>query len=135
MKTVSLFLLLIFSFLYSCHQTDKATPATLTLTLVDGYGPFNPGFSKLGNERQTNPDAQEPWRKMCLNVRGIPANWSNVDKAMVWLNTNQLVYQNFIQGTFTKSQYNECRKYWKLTTDTSQLSRKPIKCYVYTLRM
>ncbi|ADB37553.1 peroxiredoxin family protein [Spirosoma linguale] len=134
MKTVSLFQFLISVILYSCHQTEKATPATLPLTLVDGYGPFNPGFSKLGNERQTNPDAQEPWRKMCLNVRGIPADWSNVDKAMIWLNTNQLVYQNFIQGTFTKSQYNECRKYWKLTADTSQLSRKPIKCYVYTLR-
>ncbi|MCX6215835.1 TlpA disulfide reductase family protein [Spirosoma sp.] len=134
MKTVSLSLLLIFSVLYSCHQAEKATPATLPLTLVDGYGPFNPGFSKLGNERQTNPDTQEPWRKMCLNVRGIPANWINVDKAMVWLNTNQLVYQNFTQGTFTKSQYNEFRKYWKLTADTSQLSREPIKCYVYTLR-
>ncbi|SOD80491.1 peroxiredoxin family protein [Spirosoma fluviale] len=134
MKTISLFLFLILGFLCSCQQVEQATPATLPLTLVDGYGPFNPGFSKLGSERRNKTDDREPWRKMCLNVTGIPANWTNVDKAMVWLNTNQLVYQNFSQGTFTKSQYNEFRKYWKLSADTSQLSRKPIKCYVYTLR-
>lgn len=71
---------------------------------------------------------------MRLNVTGIPANWINVDKAMVWLNTNQLVYQNFTQGIFTEAQYKDFQKNWKLTTDTSKLSQKPIKCYVYTLR-
>ncbi|GAB3014910.1 peroxiredoxin family protein [Spirosoma pulveris] len=134
MKTVSSILFLLFGLLISCHQAEQAAPATLPLTLVDGYGPFSPGFSRLGNERQNKSDDKEPWRKLSLNVVGIPANWSHVDKAMVWLNTNQLVYQNFIQGTLTEAQYKDFRNYWKLTADTAQLSRKPIKCYVYTLR-
>ena len=70
---------------------------------------------------------------MTLPVKGIPKNWSNVNKSMVWLNTHQLIYQNFLAGNFTNEQYKYLQKSWKWLPDTTKLSKKPIKCYVYTL--
>lgn len=134
MKTAIPFLLLLFCFSIACQdQSEQTGSVDLPLTLVDGYGPFHPGFSALGNEHKNDSEWKKFWGKMTSPVKGIPKNWTNVDKAMVWLNTHQLIYQNFLVGNFTQEQYESLQKSWKWSPDTSQLSEKPIKCYVYTL--
>lgn len=133
MKTSTCFLFLLSGLLGSCHQTTEPTQVALPLTLVDGYGPFHPGFGSLGNDHRNDPEGRKFWGKMYLSVSGIPKHWSHVDKAMVWLNTYQLIYQNYLAGNFTKDQYNYLQESWKWVPDTLTLSKKPIKCYVYTL--
>lgn len=134
MKTAILFLLLLSCFVVACQEQRKQTgPVDLPITMVDGYGPFHPGFGPLGSERRNDPEWKKLWGKMTLPVRGIPKNWSNVNKAMVWLNTHQLIYQNFLAGNFTQKQYKMLQESWKWSPDTARLSEKPIKCYVYTI--
>ena len=134
MKTVILYLFLLACFLVSCREQAKQTGSVeLPVTLVDGYGPFHPGFGALGNEHKNDPEWKRFWGKMTLPVRGVPKNWSSVNKAMVWLNTHQLIYQNFLADNFTQEQYEHLQKSWKWSPDTAKLSEKPIKCYVYTL--
>lgn len=134
MKTLTLLLLLLSCFLVTCRQQNEPTgPVELPITLVNGYGPFHPGFGSLGNEHKNDPEWKKFWGKLTLPVKGIPKNWSNVDKSMVWLNTHQLIYQNFLAGNFTQEQYESLQKSWKWSPDTAKLSEKPIKCYVYTI--
>ncbi|GAB3782440.1 hypothetical protein GCM10028818_38300 [Spirosoma horti] len=133
MKTASLFLFLIITLVGSCHQAEQATQVALPLTLVDGYGPFHPGFSALGNDHKNDSEGKKLWGKMYLSVTGIPKHWSHVDKAIVWLNSYQLVYQNYLAGNITKAWFNHLQESWKWVPDTLTLSKKPIKCYVYTL--
>lgn len=134
MKTQILSLLIACAVIFSCHQQEKASPARLPVTLVTGYGPFHPGFSALGNDYKNDPEDLEKWGKLRLPIKGVPSNWSHVDKAMVWLNTYQFIYQNFLAGNFTKEHYKQVQESWKWSPDTAKLSEKPIKCYVYTVR-
>jgi thiol-disulfide isomerase/thioredoxin len=127
-------LLLACVMVFSCRQQEKASPARLPITLVEGYGPFHPGFFALGNDYKNDPEGLEKYGKLRLGVKGVPTNWSHVDKAMVWLNTHQFIYQNFLAGNISEDHYTFLQEFWKWTPDTAKLSEKPIKCYVYTLR-
>ena len=133
MRASAIFLLFLVVVLgNSCQKTDDATQADLELKMVDGYGPFHPGFSQLGNARKNEPS----WDKVNSYVlaKGIPENWSNVETSLVWLNTHQFIYQNFLAGNLTKTHYDSLQKSWRWIPDTTKLSEKPIKCYVYTTR-
>lgn len=133
MKNSTFLLFLLSCLLGGCHQTTEPTQVALPLTLVDGYGPFYPGFGSLGNDHKNDSEGKKLWGKLYLAVTGIPKHWSHVDKAMVWLNSYQLIYQNYLAGNFTKDQFNYLQESWKWVPDTLTLSKKPIKCYVYTL--
>ncbi|GAB2541623.1 TlpA family protein disulfide reductase [Spirosoma aerophilum] len=134
MKTFIVSLLLTCGVIFGCHQQEKASPVRLPITLVPGYGPFHPGFNALGNDYKNDPEELKKWGKLRLPVTGVPPSWSHVDKAMVWLNTYQFIYQNFLAGNITDDHYKFLQESWNWAPDTTKLSEKPIKCYVYTLR-
>lgn len=101
----------------------------LPLKLQEGYGPFHPGFSPLSEEHRGDP----LWGKIYLSVKGVPKSWTNVKKSMVWMNSGQLVYQNFKAGNISAENYRLLQKGWQWQPDTTRLSSKPIKCYVYAI--
>ncbi len=113
------------------RQSDKPS-ALLRLPIVfkQGYGPFYPSFGILGPEHL----GDQLWGKIYLPVKGIPKYWSNQTKSMIWLNAHQLVYQNFKLGNITPANYQYLQKQWKWVPDSTKLSGKPIKCYVYAVK-
>ncbi len=118
--------------LSSCNRQQKEAPTTLRLpiTLKEGYGPLNPGFGILSADRPTDP----LWGKTYYPVHGIPRHWSNPVKSRLFLNLHQLVYQHAKTGTITQEGYAYLQKVWNWVPDTTQLSAKPIKCYVNVVR-
>lgn len=128
MKVCSLLVALLFYLPTKAQQT--ANVISLPITPINGYGPFSIGFSRFSPDRNDNSN----WSKMHLPVKGIPKNWTNVEKAMARLNTWQLIYQNVIKGTVPRSWYEGYQQNSKLTLNDAQFSKQPIKCYVYLLR-
>lgn len=130
MKTYPL-LLLIACMLVTCRQDrdEPALVAHLPITIRQGYGPFYPGFGELTPERPND----QLWGKTYQPVKGMPTYWSNVSKSMVWLNAHQLVYQNFLTGKISPENYRFLQKEWRWTPDTTKLSGRSIKCYVYVI--
>lgn len=131
MKSSLLVLCLILT-LASCNRQPKEPPITLRIpiTFKEGYGPFYPGFGILDPDRPTDP----LWGKTYYAVRGIPHHWSNPVKSRLFLNLHQLVYQHAKAGTITQESYAYLQKAWSWLPDTTQLSAKPIKCYVNVVR-
>jgi thiol-disulfide isomerase/thioredoxin len=102
----------------------------LPITLKEGYGPFYPGFGILSADRPTDP----LWGKTYSAVRGIPRHWSSPVKSRLFLNLRQLVYQHAKAGDISPEGYAYLQEAWKWQPDTTQLSAKPIKCYVNVVR-
>ena len=75
-------------------------------------GPFYPGFSPLGSLTKDDP--------FQVSLKGIPKNLSSVETSIVWLNSQQLIYQNFLAGNFTQERYKSFQKGWKWTPDTTK---------------
>jgi len=132
MKALVLLFLIMSAFKVSGQSHPKVF--SIPFTWVDGYGPFYTGFSPLDNEYRDNPERERQWGKTRLVVKGKPKHWTNVEKAMVWLDSRQLVYQNFLAGNISPTMYNDLQTSWKWTPNETRLSKKPIKCYFYTLR-
>ncbi|MCK8495422.1 TlpA family protein disulfide reductase [Spirosoma sp. RP8] len=122
-----LFVLLFYS---STKGQQVATRVELPLTTANGYGPFSVGFSRF------TPDVNDGsyWSKMQLSIKGVPKNWTNVEKAMARVNTWQLIYQNVISGTVPRSWYKGYQQSSKINLDDALFSKQPIKCYVYLVK-
>ncbi len=118
--------------LASCNQQPKEAPTTLRLpiTFKEGYGPLYPGFGILDPDRPADP----LWGKTYYAVRGIPHHWSSPVKSRLFLNLYQLVYQHVKAGDITPEDYAALQQGWRWIPDTTQLSAKPIKCYVNVVR-
>lgn len=114
-------------------KETKTSLITLPLTIVNGYGPFRPALASLSEEHTGGNPYTDMWIKTYLPIKGIPKNWKNTAKAMVWLDGYQLVYQNYISGNITKEWYKSLQTSWQWKPDEQKLSKKPIKCYVYTI--
>lgn len=123
------YIVLLSSFIIIGCQTKnkKDTIIDLPLTFVEGYGPFLPSFSLLINERKNDP----VYGKMYMPIKGIPLNWSNVNKAMIWLNGYQLMYQNYLARNISANAYKSFHTQWLF--DERKLSKKAIKCFVYVI--
>lgn len=123
------YIVLLSSFIMIGCQTKnkKDTIIDLPLTFVEGYGPFLPSFSLLINERKNDP----VYGKMYMPIKGIPLNWSNVNKAMIWLNGYQLMYQNYLARNISANAYKSFHTQWPF--DERELSKKDIKCFVYVI--
>lgn len=114
-------------------KDEPVSSINLPLTMVKGYGPFIPGLSLLSKEHVSTDPAGVGWIKTYLPIRGIPAKWRNISKSMIWLNSKQLVYQNYISGNITSEMYSYLKQSWRWKPDELKLSKKPIKCYVYVI--
>ncbi len=73
------------------------------------------------------------WVKTYLPVKGIPESWRGVKKSMVYLNLQQVLYQNYKAGNIGKGEYDGFIKNSELHPDPEELSAEPIKCYVYVV--
>jgi hypothetical protein len=109
-------------------QTE--TVKFLPIQLIEGYGPFNPGFSSIDNSSKESA----LWAKTYSDVKGIPAHWSKTQVCHIWLNTHQFVYQNVLAGNISQLDYKELQKGWNWLPDTTKLSETPIKCYIYVIK-
>lgn len=105
----------------------------LPLTIVNGFGPFRPSLAKLDEDPDVSTSPTNTWVKTYLSVKGIPKNWQNTAKGIIWLNTYQFVYQNYISGNITKEWYQHLQTSWQWKPNERKLSKKPIKCYVYAV--
>lgn len=118
----------------SCNKInqDKIRTGSVTLPLIikDGYGPFYPNYDILHGENLSDPI----WSNIYLPVEGIPKNLSNVTKCLVWLESYQLVYQNYKAKKISQENYQLLKNQWGWNPDTTQLSSKPIKCYIYVIK-
>lgn len=125
--------LLAFLFLctVTCRQNrdEPVTTAYLPITIKEGYGSFYQAFGFLTPDNLESP----LWGKTYLSITGTPKHWSNLRQKMVWLNSKQLVYQNYLAKRITPEDYRFLQKEWRWTPDTTKLSAKPIKCYVYVI--
>lgn len=117
--------------IHACTQQDQTeTTAYLPIQLKEGYGPFHPGFSFVRNSTKDSP----VWRKTYLSVKGIPKSWSRTSVSYIILDNNQFVYQNFIEGNISLTDYQGLKKGWHLSPDTNRVSKKSIRCYIYVIR-
>jgi peroxiredoxin len=119
----------VFLLVIAC-QSEQTVTIELPYKLVEGYGPFKPGFSPLSDERNDG----NSWSKTYKPVVGIPKNWRNVKKTMVWLNARQFTYQNAMVGNITAAHYKQAQSDWHWTPDETKLSKTPIKCFTYVIR-
>ena len=122
------------AFLIGCQAKDEPISSIhLPLTIVKGYGPFIPAFSLLTKEHSSTDPTGAGWVKTYLPITGTPAKWRSVSKSIIWLNSRQFVYQNYVLGNISLEMYNYLQKSWKWQPDELKLSKKPIKCYVYVI--
>ncbi len=128
MKLIFLLLLLL-PYLSAIGQRP-ATSVNLPIKFIKGYGPFSIGFSRFTPDE--NGDSN--WSKMSLPVKGIPKTWTSVQKAMVRLNTWQLIYQNVVAGKVPRAWYEGYQQNRQLSLDDARFSKQPIKCYVYLVK-
>ncbi|WP_460940158.1 hypothetical protein [Spirosoma humi] len=128
MKT-SVGLLCLIGTLMACHQMTEQTGTVrfLPLQLIEGYGPFHPGFSPIDNSGKDAP----LWAETYSEVKGIPTRWSNTQVCHIWLNTHQFIYQQVLAGHISQLDYRGLQKGWNWSPDTTKLSKAPIKCYLY----
>ncbi|GAB3901817.1 hypothetical protein GCM10028803_27180 [Larkinella knui] len=134
MQTKSLVALLFTGLFLSCQEPEKESILLdLPLVVQEGYGPFLPGFSILSPESDDYPkgttlgNSSQP-------VSGIPKNWTNRLKSRIDLNPRQFIYQNFCAGNVDPVWYEGLKEYFKWPRENAQLSRKPIKCYIYVVQ-
>ena len=123
--------LLVIVCLAGCSKKVDKT-ISLPIEYHEGYGPFIPNWSPLGGERKGDPNKDE-WLRIYLPVKNLPKGWSHVKKELVWLDTYQLVYQNFKQGNLSKEFYFDLQKSWDWVPNERNLSATPIKCFVYVI--
>jgi thiol-disulfide isomerase/thioredoxin len=127
MKKLAILILSLFILAKAQAQTADSI-IRLPLTYKVGFGPFPQTGGGIGwdDTSRTNP-----WYKTYLPVKGIPADWTDVKKGMLFFDIHQFVYQNYIAGNITHDRYLELQTAWNWKPDTTQLSKKPITCYVY----
>ena len=118
--------------LAACRQEHDQVQsvAFLPIKLIDGYGPFQPGFGLISNSGKDSP----VWGKTYHVMKGIPTYWSQAQICQIWLNSHQFAYQNFLAGNISKVDYQGLQKGWTWTPDTTKLSKVPIKCYLYVVK-
>ncbi|WP_439559625.1 TlpA family protein disulfide reductase [Dyadobacter sp.] len=123
-------------FLASCQSDTDTEEAEVELPveIQEGYGPFEARYSVLFEEHTTKTPGGAAWVPTYRPVMGIPKDWRNVVKSMIWLDGYQLVYQNFHEGKISREMYEDLQKSWEWTPDELALSKRPIKCFVYTIR-
>lgn len=114
-------------------RQELPTLVTLPLEMQEGYGPFRPGFGILSSETGDYPKGAQS-RTSSLPLRGIPTAWTNRVKTRIDLDSRQFIYQNFCAGNVDSAWYRGFLDYWNWEPDTTKLSAKPIKCYVYVVR-
>ena len=116
--------LIIFEFLLLLSCTNDKI-IELPLTVKKGYGPFETGLRGLPTYRK------DPNREMtCLEISGIPENWTDVKMGDIETNVYQAVYQNYLLGNISKEKYESLQKAWRWEPDTVNLSKKPVKCKI-----
>ncbi|QJD79730.1 hypothetical protein [Spirosoma rhododendri] len=98
------------------------------LEFHDGHGLFAPGYGGVNWERGPNDN---DWYKTYQPVKGIPASWKDVKKGNIWIDAHQFAYQNYRAGLLQADVYQGLKEGWKI--DTTQLSPKPIRCFVYVV--
>ncbi|AUD04114.1 peroxiredoxin family protein [Spirosoma pollinicola] len=131
MKTLVWLLCLILTAV-SCRQVADQTEMVkfLPVQLIEGYGPFHPGFSPIDNASKDSP----LWSKTYSEVKGVPTHWNNIQVCHIWLNTHQFIYQQVLAGHISQIDYQGLQKGWNWSPDTTKLSEAPIKCYLYILK-
>ncbi|NEU69984.1 hypothetical protein GK091_24095 [Spirosoma agri] len=93
---------LVFTLMACHHRADQTeTVRFLPIQLIEGYGPFHPGFSPIDNASKDSP----LWAKTYSKVKGIPAHWSNTQVCHIWLNTRQFIYQQVLAGHISQLDY------------------------------
>jgi len=136
MKQLSITIFIFISF-WACRQKNDdhaGTIVDLPVTFNEGFGPFGSSYSILVAEYTLDNPSGAGWVKTYLPVKGIPKAWKQVVKSMVLLDIRQLVYQNFHKGNIDSSMYQYLQKSWDWQPDANQLSKTPIRCYVYVVR-
>lgn len=128
MKLIIIFLMMLLS--NSAIGQQSTAILNIPITTVRGYGPFGVGFSRLTSD--ANLDAN--YSKMILPVRGIPRDWTSVQKAMARINTWQLIYQNVLAGKVSRAWYKGYQQSRQLALDDARFAKQPIKCYVYVIK-
>ena len=110
MTKLSVFKIFIVLCLYSCSKNEDKKIISLPIEYHDGYGPFIPNWSPLVAERKGDPDKDE-WLRIQLPIKNLPKGWSYLKKELVWLDTYQLIYQNFKQGNLSEEFYKNLQKF------------------------
>ena len=123
LPTLTLVILLI-----GCQSKEdqRTYSSQIPFQLKTGYGPFYPNFDVFHPQSPQDP----LWGSIYKPIQGIPKNWSNKMKSMIWLNARQLVYQNYKQGRITPANYQRLQQDWKWTPDTTTLTETPIQCFL-----
>ncbi|KAA0993029.1 TlpA family protein disulfide reductase [Dyadobacter aurulentus] len=129
-------LTLIIPALLCCNKSQKEEGGVIEvpIEIEEGFGPFKGTFSILHAEHTMEDPMGAPWVPTYRPVRGIPKEWEAVVKSMAWLDGRQLVYQNFHEGKISKEMYEDLQESWAWKPDEAALSKKPLKCFVYTVR-
>lgn len=109
---------------------SATTTIELPIQFAEGYDPFTPGFGGIGPER---PAADNSWFTTYLPTKGVPSSWTDTQKGMIWLDAQQFVYQNLMAGKLSQAFYRELQLSWSWIPDTTRLSAKPIRSFVYTV--
>ncbi|WP_373511193.1 TlpA family protein disulfide reductase [Persicitalea sp.] len=137
MRNILIFLLGAICALTSCQNREKGEAVDQTirlpLTFVEGFGPGGGGWGPLSEEHKKDDSSAKTWVKTYLPVKGIPESWRGVKKSMVWLNSSQLIYQNYKAGKISQEEFDGFLENPEWHINPEELSAEPIKCYVYVV--
>lgn len=111
----------------------KQSSITFHLEKVAGLGPD--GLSSYGIATKAAIREQQPEEyKAYPETKNKPANLSDVIEYFYILDNPQFYYQNYVAHVYTKEFLIEKLAQLKFKlTDTLQLSRQPVKCYISAL--
>ena len=129
-NSMRILLLLLVTILSSaCQQESKNSEIiNLSLTEIEGYGPFEKRFGVLGWKPLSEKGI---WANTEIKTTGTPANWTKSNVVQVWFDAHQFAYQNYIQGNLSDEFFNNLKESWKIDLDKRKLSDIPIDCFVH----
>ncbi|MEO9211327.1 MAG: TlpA disulfide reductase family protein [Ginsengibacter sp.] len=116
------FLFFLFSPLLVFPQTKELR---LPLNFHNGSGPFDyiNFFIKWD-------DTSIAVKNTYVDIKGIPSNLRNVQRAIIWFNPQQYVYQNYISGKLSRKVFLEIKNEKNSIFNEIVLSKNVIKCFV-----
>ena len=135
MKNVTFFAALCLLTCACAHENARdKNIIELPITFESGFGPFGWNYGFLNPLHSPDNPRATPWNKMYVPLKGIPKEWKSVVKSNIWLDSYQLLYQNYHEGKVDSATFQQLVKSWEWTPDENRLSKLPIRCDVYVVR-
>lgn len=122
MKLIQLFFIFLMPlFLFS--QTKKIN---IELKFHDSYGPFK----RITNWPVKWDDTSIAVKNTYPNIKGIPSDYKNIKRGIIWFDPQQYIYQNYIKGKINKETFLKIKNNAANDFNEKLVVKSTVKCFV-----